>query len=42
LKKLTIKCRNEVGVGSFGQFKVTERIEGIELLRKHENLPEGI
>ena len=26
---------------SFGQAKVTERIEGIELLRKHENLPEG-
>jgi len=28
-------------MGGFGQIKATDRIEGIELLRKHENLPEG-
>jgi hypothetical protein len=30
-----------MGLNSFGAKKAVDRIEGIELLRKHENLPEG-
>lgn len=42
LNEILINFRNDIGISSFGQLKTTDRIEGIELLRKHENLPEGI
>jgi hypothetical protein len=39
--KLNYFLRQGMGLNSFGHQKTADRIEGIELLRKHENMPEG-